>query len=174
MSKRPERLVHTWDEGGVPRGIAVYELNLNEDGVPVSEAKPVPLSGVDNPIYQEIKEQWNVGLVDENERLRLLVSDLQGQLSEVMSNLGSVRHISPDAFTDRLTKRELQLLASTSDAGVAAVAQKLMDVVGEARLMSLDSEETLQGLQYLVEYGVLDEERVGELLADSSALERKI
>lgn len=95
------------------------------------------------------------------------IADLEAMAITLRANQRfNPRVITSDAFFERITKRELSLMAASSDPNVIAIGSLLNQYDDHDWRVELDSEDLIQPLNYLIAVGMLSEERAFELRRD--------
>lgn len=112
-------------------------------------------------------EQQLATLTAERDSLRTETATLESRVVALRANQRfNPRVIKSDAFFERITKRELSLMAASADPNVIEIGALLNEYDGNDWRVELDSAELIQPLNYLIAVGMLSEDRAFELRRD--------
>lgn len=112
-------------------------------------------------------EQQLATLTAERDSIRTEIAALESRVVTLRANQRfNPRVITSDAFFERITKRELSLMAASADPNVIAIGSLLNQYDDQDWRVELDSDELIQPLSYLIAVGMLTEARAIDLRRD--------
>ena len=192
IEKRPASVEIVWsDDGTAIKGASYSEHWFSEEGEYLRTVGPDPLADFSLGAFEPFADIFHADLIAERDGLAAQVDTLQAAKDEAVESRDSLasqvdsltaeiadlrnppfnpRWLPPYSFLQRFTlaERVAILTASATDTTVGLIVTMLQTI----RNVHLDNPETQQGVGYLAQIGVIEAERVAEVLADSTAEEQ--
>jgi hypothetical protein len=170
MTTTPYELLARFATNGTIAGVSIRYLTT-VDGK-VYEGDPQPLSGVDDPVFNEFADQFSASVVAERDELASQVTALNNRISELLTETPyNPRVIEASAFINRTTPGEMLQLFGSQDPNVQQIAAMLLAYKANDWRIELDSVDMQQSVGYLQLVGLVSSERAAALLRDGTRAE---
>lgn len=173
MTQTPYELLARFATDGTIAGVSVrYLTTINGK---VYEGDPQPLSGVDDPAFNDFADQFAAAVVAERDQLAAELATANARIEALLAEVPfDPRVIEASAFINRTTPEEMLQLFGSQDPNVQAIAQMLLAYKAKDWRIELDSTEMQQAVGYLQLSGLVTAERAAALLRDGTRAEAYI
>jgi hypothetical protein len=167
MSSRPYELLARFGSDGTVAGVHVRTITTI-DGRDF-ESDPKPLPGATDPAFVAFADQFSAAVVEERDSLKTQLEQANARITQLLESLPyNPRVMEAKHFVARITAKEMLSLASSTDPQVQQIVGMLTAWTANDWPIVLDSPEMQQAVGYLAHIGMVEPERVAQLLSDCS------